>query len=145
MQESEYPENATIAVRAILNFETISSPDSTITIKPEFAIIREGEENITWSPPVNLGETGIVVQFTNVNPQSEEIELRISGFKSVNEPEWVLITIEKKTFVSVVWLGTFLLMIGFSVSIVRRWNDQVRRELNEKNRVKTDDENIAYE
>ena len=145
MQESEYPENATIAVRAILNFETISSPDSTITIKPEFAIIREGEENITWSPPVNLGETGIVVQFTNVNPQSEEIELRISGFKSVNEPEWVLITIEKKPFVSVVWLGTFLLMIGFSVSIVRRWNDQVRRELNEKNRVKTDDENIAYE
>ena len=92
-----------------------------------------------------MGETGIVVQFTNVNPQSEEIELRISGFKSVNEPEWVLITIEKKPFVSVVWLGTFLLMIGFSVSIVRRWNDQVRRELNEKNRVKTDDENIAYE
>jgi cytochrome c-type biogenesis protein CcmF len=144
MAESEYPENATIAVRAILNFESTDGSTSQ-TIKPEFAIIRENEQNITWSPAKELGSSGIVVQFTNVNPQSEEIELRITGFNSIAEPEWVLLTVEKKPFVSVVWIGTFLLMIGFSVSIYRRWGDQKRREALERDNLDTEDDNKAYE
>jgi cytochrome c-type biogenesis protein CcmF len=144
MAESEYPQNATIAVRAILNFESVNGSISEM-IKPEFAIVRENEQNITWSPPTQLGTSGIVVQFTNVNPQNEEIELRITGFQSIAEPEWVLLTIEKKPFVSVVWIGTFLLMIGFSVSIYRRWGDQKRRESQERNHQVTDDDNEAYE
>jgi hypothetical protein len=35
--------------------------------------------------------------------------------------DWVFVTAEKKPFVSAVWLGTFLLMAGFSVSIIRHW------------------------
>lgn len=144
MAENEYPENATIAVRAILNFESVDGSTSQI-IKPEFAIVRENEQNVTWSPAMELGSSGIVVQFTNVNPQNEEIELRITGFNSIAEPEWVLLTIEKKPFVSVVWIGTFLLMIGFSVSIYRRWGDQKRREAQERKNQETDDDNEAYE
>jgi cytochrome c-type biogenesis protein CcmF len=144
MAENEYPVNATIAVRAILNFESVNN-NTAQTIKPEFAIIRENDQNVTLAPPLNLGNSGIVVQFTNVNPQSEEIELRITGFSSLAEPDWVLLTIEKKPFVSVVWIGTFLLMIGFSVSIYRRWNDQKRRESLEKNNADTDDDNLAYD
>ena len=49
-----------------------------------------------------------------------------------SKKEWILLTVEKKPFVSVVWLGTILLMIGFSFSIMRRWSDQKRRELREK-------------
>lgn len=144
MAENEYPGNATIAVRAILNFESVEGSISE-TIKPEFAIVRENDQNVTWSPAMELGESGIVVQFTNVNPQNEEIELRITGFNSIAEPEWVLLTIEKKPFVSVVWIGTFLLMIGFSVSIYRRWGDQKRRESQERKNQETDDDNKAYE
>lgn len=145
MAESEYPPNATIAVRAILEFEDQSNQYDPAIVKPEFAIVRENDQNVTWSPPVVLGETDIIVQFTNVNPQSEEIELRISGFQNIKEPEWVLLTVEKKPFVSIVWLGTFLLMIGFSVSIYRRWGDQVRRERNEKDMNPLEDENKLYE
>jgi cytochrome c-type biogenesis protein CcmF len=144
MGENEYPENASIAVRAILNFESVDGSTSE-TIKPEFAIVRENDQNVTLSPALELGDSGIVVQFTNVNPQNEEIELRITGFQSIAEPEWVLLTIEKKPFVSVVWIGTFILMIGFSVSIYRRWGDQKRRESQEKKNQDTDDDNIAYE
>ena len=39
------------------------------------------------------------------------------------QPEWVLLTIERKPLVAVVWLGTFMLMLGFSISIFRRWNE----------------------
>jgi hypothetical protein len=39
---------------------------------------------------------------------------------------------EHKPLISVVWLGTFLLMFGFSVSILYRWADQKKREALEK-------------
>lgn len=143
MDASEYADNTTIAVKAILEFSSVET-SSTFTVSPEFAIIRENDQNITVSPGVSVSETDIMVQFTNVNPQSEEIELRISGIEVIEETEWVLLTVEKKPFVSVVWLGTFLLMAGFSVSIVRRWKDQIRREENELKNIDQKDENNAY-
>lgn len=143
MDASEYSDNTTIAVKAVLDFSS-GETGSTFTVSPEFAIIRENDQNITVSPGVSVSETDIMVQFTNVNPQSEEIELRISGIKVIEESEWVLLTVEKKPFVSVVWLGTFLLMAGFSVSIVRRWKDQIRREENELKNIEQKDENNAY-
>jgi cytochrome c-type biogenesis protein CcmF len=143
MDASEYAENTTIAVKAILEFLSKDSGE-IIIIRPEFAIMRENDQNVTLSPGVSVNESEIMVQFTNVNPQSEEIELRISGIRIIAETEWVLLTVEKKPFVSVVWLGTFLLMIGFSVSIARRWKDQVRREENELKNIEQNDENNAY-
>jgi cytochrome c-type biogenesis protein CcmF len=144
MDASEYAENTTIAVKAILEFSSRDT-GNTITISPEFSIVRENDQNVTVSPGVSVNESDIMVQFTNVNPQSEEIELRISGIHVIEESEWVLLTVEKKPFISVVWLGTFLLMAGFSVSIVRRWKDQVRREENELENIEQKDENNAYD
>ncbi len=143
MDAQDYPENATIAVKAILEFTSLKD-GTTASIRPQFAIIRENGQNVTLAPPEVLEGTTIMVQFTNVNPQTEEIELRIFGASKVGEQEWILLTVEKKPFVSAVWLGTFLLMIGFSVAIVRRWKDQVRREKNEKLALSQDDENKQY-
>jgi cytochrome c-type biogenesis protein CcmF len=144
MDSAEYPENATIAVRAHLDFAD-QSTGVVITVKPIFAIIRENNENNVFSPTKSVEGSSIEVNFVNVNPNTEEIELRISGISSLEEPEWVLLTIEKKPFVSVVWLGTILLMIGFSVSIMRRWKDQVRREEKEIQGEQQIDENKLYE
>jgi cytochrome c-type biogenesis protein CcmF len=144
MGVDEYPEDATIAVRAHLDFTDSESGD-VITIKPVFAIIRQNDENTVFSPTETLEGSSIQVNFINVNPNTEEIELQVSGISSIEEPEWVLLTIEKKPFVSVVWLGTILLMLGFSVSIMRRWKDQVRREEKEKQGEEQGDENKLYE
>jgi cytochrome c-type biogenesis protein CcmF len=142
MNTDEYPDKATLAVRAVLDFR---DTDGVIqTIRPIFAIIQDEGQNVTFSPPVEVEETTFVLQFTNVNPNTEEIELRIAGVGDVDNAEWILLTVEKKPFVSVVWLGTFILMAGFSVSIVRRWNDQKNREKNEKNKNTLKDENEAY-
>lgn len=142
MNTEDYPENATLAVRALLDFRDM---DGVIrTIRPIFAIIQDESQNVTFSPPVEVEETTLVLQFTNVNPNSEEIELRIAGVGDMDNAEWILLTVEKKPFVSVVWLGTFMLMAGFSISIVRRWKDQKNREKNEKNNNTLKDENEAY-
>ena len=114
--------NTTIAVRALLDIRTLAT-DSTFTINPLFSIIREDSLAITRSEPMAFGDTGHEVQFVNVNPSSGEIELIIGGANRIIEPEWVLLTIERKPLVAVVWLGTFMLMLGFSISIFRRWNE----------------------
>ncbi|KPQ00451.1 MAG: cytochrome c-type biogenesis protein CcmF [Bacteroidetes bacterium HLUCCA01] len=139
----EYPENATIAVRAQLTLTNLADSVS-IPVAPTFAIVRENDENVTFAPQVAIGDTPISVRFINVNPGTEEIELELSGIRQVEQKEWILLTVEKKPFVSVVWLGTILLMIGFSFSIMRRWSDQKRRELREKKGEDQLDENEAY-
>jgi cytochrome c-type biogenesis protein CcmF len=116
------PENTTIAVRAMLDVKRFGS-DSTTTISPLFSIIRENGQSMTSSDAVDIGNGDIQVQFTNVNPSTGEIELRLAGVNKIVEPDWVLLTIERKPMVAVVWLGTFLLMIGFSIAILRRWNE----------------------
>jgi len=88
-----------------------------------FSIIREDSLAITKSEPLAFGNSGHEVQFVNVNPSSGEIELIIGGANRIIEPDWVLLTIERKPLVAVVWLGTFLLMLGFSIAIYRRWNE----------------------
>jgi len=114
--------NTTIAVRALLDIRTLGS-DSTFTINPLFSIVREDSLAITQSQPMAFGDTGHEVQFVNVNPSTGEIELIIGGANRIIEPDWVLLTIERKPLVAVVWLGTFLLMLGFSIAIIRRWNE----------------------
>lgn len=143
MDAQDYPENATLAVKANLIFEN-TNDGTTISSQPMFAIVREGDQNITFSPPYEVSGTPFTIQFSNVNPNTEEIEIRIAGVQQSTEPEWILLTVEKKPFVSVVWLGTFLLMIGFSVSIIRRWQDQKSREKNERKNIPQNDENEAY-
>ncbi|MCH8525525.1 MAG: cytochrome c biogenesis protein ResB, partial [Balneolales bacterium] len=143
MDSEEYPENATIAVRALLTLTDRVSGESK-NVKPTFAIIRENGQNVTFAPVETISDSSMELRFTNVNPNSEEIELELSGIRVVEQKDWILLTIEKKPFVSVVWLGTILLMIGFSFSIVRRWSDQKRREDREKKGDKLIDENEAY-
>lgn len=114
--------NTTIAVRSVLEIRALGS-DSTFTINPLFSIIRQDSLAITKSEPLAFGDSGHEVQFINVNPSSGEIELIIGGANRIIEPDWVLLTIERKPLVAVVWLGTFLLMLGFSIAIFRRWNE----------------------
>ncbi|TVQ74091.1 MAG: hypothetical protein EA363_02195, partial [Balneolaceae bacterium] len=72
------------------------------------------------------------VRFREVHPDSDEIELAFRGVEGEPEREWILLAAEHKPLISVVWLGTFLLMFGFSVSIMYRWADQKKREAQQK-------------
>ncbi len=72
------------------------------------------------------------VRFKDVHPDSDEIELAFRGVEGEPEREWILLAAEHKPLISVVWLGTFLLMFGFSVSIMYRWADQKKREAQQK-------------
>ena len=128
--DAEYPKNATVAVRAKIQFTNLTTKEVTLTT-PLFAVVDENGKKFTFTPPFESAIPGVTVQMANLVPMSDQIEVEIEGLKGetveAEEEEWVLVIAEKKPFVSVVWLGTFIIMAGFSVSIMRRWKEDKNR------------------
>ena len=121
----EMPENDSVMV-AVKADITITGPASDGSrweeqIAPLFAIIQRDGKSLTYSPSRQIGKHQVGIQFTDVNPNSDNITIRLLGVEEQVEDEWVLLVAESKPFISIVWLGTFLLMIGFSISIFKRW------------------------
>ncbi len=115
------PPNTNIGVRARIGVTHLAS-NQQFLIEPLFALYNdEAGKTFVFAPPVELPGHDITFSFSKVYPESGEIDLTINGLDEEYESEWILVVAEQKPFISVVWLGTFLLMIGFSVSIFRHW------------------------
>lgn len=128
---AETPDSAIVAVHAIIQVEDTNN-GTTKTVTPLYAVIKKGDQNYSYAPPVKLSNWGIQVQFASVKPMSDQIQLHIQGVQggSINENPWVVLVAETKPFISLVWLGVFILMAGFIVSISRRhWENTHRTNL----------------
>jgi len=115
---SELPDSTIIAVHALIGVR-YNGDTTPYKIRPLFAIYRYTDNGYSYSPPVALAQHNITVQFSNVDPESGKIELKVKGISSKPKDAWILLTGREKPFVSLVWLGTFVLLIGFSVSMYR--------------------------
>ncbi|MCC5941926.1 MAG: cytochrome c biogenesis protein CcsA [Balneolaceae bacterium] len=125
--EEVLPDNTQIGIRALIR--VVHEPSgNAFEVEPLFAVYTENERSYTYSPPLKIDRWDMEVLFTRIHPESDSIELTVHGLDEEFEEDWILIVAEKKPFVSVVWLGTFLLMGGFSISIMRHW----RREKDTK-------------
>ena len=119
-QGDEVPENTQVAIRA--NIQVTHMPTGrSYEVVPLFAVFIDEGENFTYSPSLRIEEWGLDVQFSSIVPNDESIEITVAGLNEFIEEDWIYLTVEKKPFVSAVWLGTFLLMGGFSISIFRHW------------------------
>lgn len=117
---TELPPNTTIGVRAEVELIHKAS-NRVVTLDPLFAVYSENGQSYIFSPPSFARDFDLEFQFTEINPQDNSIEITVTGLEEEYEPEWVLIVADEKPFISVVWAGTFILMIGFSISIFRHW------------------------
>lgn len=114
------PDSTMISVQAKIN--VIHNATKTNTeLTPLFAIYQEEGQSYAYSPPEEVDQNELAVRFLSVKPETGQVELEISGIDEDYEEEWVLVVAEEKPFISIVWLGTFLLMGGFSISIFRHW------------------------
>jgi cytochrome c-type biogenesis protein CcmF len=64
-------------------------------------------------------ELGVKISVLNVHPQTDEISLGIQ----TRQKDWVVIKAMEKPFVNVLWLGTLIVMIGFTMAMVRRFRE----------------------
>jgi len=126
VSDSTFTDSVSVAIRANLKL-TERGSDSSVSLRPLFSVYTQDGENWSYSPPVTIPGHDATIRFTSVDPSQGGIELSITGIDENVEKEWVLVTAEEKPFISVVWLGTFLLMAGFSVSIFRHWDRERKK------------------
>ncbi|TNE74077.1 hypothetical protein EP331_02415 [bacterium] len=125
--DAEYPKNATVAVRIQMEFRNVDTNEKTV-LNPLFAIVDVNGNKNMFTPIFGIDGFPASIQMVNLVPMSDQIEVHITGIEGeASEDEWVLLIAEKKPFVSIVWLGTFIIMAGFSVSIIRRWKEDKNR------------------
>lgn len=125
---TKLPPNTSIGVRAQVQLTHLASSQQFL-IEPLFALYNDEEgKTFVFSPPVQLPGYDITFSFSKVYPETGEIDLTINGLDEEYQSEWILIVAEQKPFISVVWLGTFLLMIGFSASIFRHWGRERKKK-----------------
>ena len=124
---TKLPPNTSIGVRAQIQLTHLASSQQFL-IEPLFALYNDDEgKTFVFSPPVKLPGYDLTFSFSKVYPESGKIDLTIEGLDEEYQSEWILVVAEQKPFISVVWLGTFLLMIGFSVSIFRHWGRERKK------------------
>ena len=141
-KQDEVPENTQVAIRA--NIQVTHMPTGrSYEVVPLFAVFIDDGENFTYSPSLRIEEWGLDVQFSSIVPNDESIELTVAGLNEFIEEDWIYLTVEKKPFVSAVWLGTFLLMGGFSISIFRHWARDRQAKQSGGNRVNSSDPAVA--
>jgi len=127
VDNQQLQDSTIVAIRANLTL-TQRGSDSSVPLRPLFSIYVKEGENWTYAPPISIpGYEDASIQFTSVDPSNGGIDLKVRGIDTQVEDQWVLLVAEEKPFISIVWLGTFLLMGGFSISIFRHWDRERKK------------------
>lgn len=69
--------------------------------------------------PGIIPELGLKISLMNVHPQTDEITLSVS----TRQKDWVVIKALEKPLVNILWIGTLVLMTGFTLAMARRFRE----------------------
>jgi cytochrome c-type biogenesis protein CcmF len=69
--------------------------------------------------PDEIADLGLRFTLINIHPQTDQFTI---GFNA-RQKDWVVIKAMEKPFINVLWIGTLVLMIGFSIAMVRRFRE----------------------
>jgi cytochrome c-type biogenesis protein CcmF len=72
-----------------------------------------------------INDLGVKATLINIHPDTNEFTIGIN----TRQKDWVIIKAMEKPYINVLWLGTGVLMIGFTVAMVRRFRE-FRKTLN---------------
>jgi cytochrome c-type biogenesis protein CcmF len=101
-----------VAAEAIIE---IQAKEQTYLLKPVFIIKDKMMGNI---PAVNE-DIGAKVSFLNIYPNEGKFELSIE----TTQKDYIIMKAIEMPFINILWLGTIVLMFGFSVAIYRRYTE----------------------
>jgi cytochrome c-type biogenesis protein CcmF len=101
-----------VAAEAIIE---IQAKEQTYTLNPIFIIKDKMMGNI---PAVNE-DIGAKVSFLNIHPNEGKFELAIE----TSQQDYIIMKAIEMPFINILWLGTIVLMLGFSVAIYRRYTE----------------------
>jgi cytochrome c-type biogenesis protein CcmF len=66
-----------------------------------------------------INDLGVRITLLNIHPDTNEFSLGLN----TRQKDWVIIKAMEKPLINVLWLGTGVLMVGFSMAMVRRFRE----------------------
>jgi cytochrome c-type biogenesis protein CcmF len=69
--------------------------------------------------PDDVNDLGVRLTLMNIHPETGEFTIGINR----RQKDWVVIKAVEKPLINVLWIGTLLLIIGFTVAMVRRFRE----------------------
>jgi cytochrome c-type biogenesis protein CcmF len=102
-----------VAVQAMIKVQGEHEP---YTVSPFFLI---KDKSQVGRLPAEVNDLGIKITLLNILPETNEFLLGINA----RQKDWVVIKALEKPLINVLWLGTFVLMIGFGMAMVRRFKE----------------------
>ncbi|MEL6614369.1 MAG: cytochrome c biogenesis protein CcsA, partial [Bacteroidota bacterium] len=107
-----------LAVAARLVIRDVDSGE-TRTLRPVYAITTDQRQQFVQNRATdwNLG-----VAFVGMEVEQDAIRLMVDGAEAADE-DWVVVQAAEKPFISVLWIGTLVMLAGFAVSAGRRWKE----------------------
>jgi cytochrome c-type biogenesis protein CcmF len=93
----------------------------------------EGERDTYYAEPIFLikdraqvgriasevNDLGIKVTLLNIHPESSEFSLALNA----RQKDWVIIKAMEKPYINVLWIGTIVLLVGFTMAMLRRFKE----------------------
>jgi cytochrome c-type biogenesis protein CcmF len=101
-----------VAVKARIE---VQGPAENYIAEPVFII----KDNIAGRVPDEVPGLGIRFTLMNIHPQTEEFT--ISAI--TRQKDWIILKAMEKPLINILWLGTLVLMVGFGMATVRRYDE----------------------
>ncbi|WP_242921010.1 cytochrome c biogenesis protein CcsA [Pontibacter liquoris] len=71
--------------------------------------------------PEEVADLGMRVTLLNIDPAKESFKIGVN----TTQREWIILKAMEKPFVNILWIGTLIMALGFTMAIVRRSKDGV--------------------
>lgn len=82
-------------------------------------VIRTSEDNIIGTLPATEDELGLRISLLNIDPVNEIFTLGVN----TTQKDFVVMKVVEKPLINLLWLGTLLLVLGFTMAMVRRYQE----------------------
>jgi len=102
-------------VKAIIR---VLDKEQEFIVTPSFVI---RDRMVARKPEVN-NDLGLRIQFQEINPQTGQFSFAVN----TTQRDFIVMKATEKPLINILWLGTFVLIIGFVLATIRRFKDFVK-------------------
>ncbi|MGV3601485.1 MAG: cytochrome c biogenesis protein CcsA [Dyadobacter fermentans] len=103
------------AVKAIIR---VLDKEKEFVVTPSFVI----RDRMVARKPEVSDELGMRIQFNEINPQTGQFTFGVN----TTQRDFIVMKATEKPLINILWLGTFVLMIGLTMATIRRFRDFVK-------------------
>lgn len=101
------------AVQALL--QVLDKNGRTVDVTPTYVI----KNRMVGRKPFVSDELGLRVQFASIDPKTERFTFNVN----TTQRDYIVMKATEKPFINVLWIGVFVLVIGFTMSTARRFRE----------------------